>query len=57
MFIAFIFNVILNIFLFYVLLNIGDWEKRKAEKKAKEREIQSYRRSLNEAIIRNNQFN
>ena len=57
MFIAFIINVILNIFLFYVLLNIGDWEKRKAEKKAKEREIQSYRRSLNEAIRRNNQFN
>lgn len=57
MLIVFIFNVILNGFLFYVLLNIGDWQKRKREKKAKEREVQSYRRSLNEAIRRNNQLN
>ncbi len=57
MLIVFIFNVILNGFLFYVLLNIGDWQKRKREKEAKEREIQSYRRSLNEAIRRNNQLN
>jgi len=53
----FIINVILNSFLFYVLLNIGEWQKLKREKEAKEREIQSYHRSLNEAIRRNNQLN
>lgn len=57
MLIVFIINVILNSFLFYVLLNIGDWQKRKREKEAQEREIQSYHRSLNEAIRRNNQLN
>lgn len=54
---VFIINVIINSFLFYVLLNIGEWQKRKREKEAQEREIQSYRRSLNEAIRRNNQLN
>lgn len=54
MFIAFIFNVILNAFLFYVLLNIGDWQKRKAEKKAKEREIQRIGRFTYDEISRYN---
>lgn len=57
MLIIFILNVIVNTILFYVLLNIGDWEKLKREEKAKEREMARYRRSLNEAIRRNNQLN
>ena len=54
MFIAFIINVIINSFLFYVLLNIGDWEKRKAAKKAKEREIQRISRFTYDEISRYN---
>jgi len=54
MMVVFIINVILNTILFYVLLNIGDWQKRKAEKKAKERKIQRIGRFTYDEISRYN---